>query len=472
VDGFDTGASGPSSLPTGETCPDISAQLAEYVVGLNYSDIPQDVIRIAKVSILDQLGVMLAGSGRGEGVKPFVDLARASGGAGATVIGNGFATSPVLAAFANGAMAHALDFEDTHDATLIHPYASVLPAALAIAEEQGASGEHLLAAVVAGSDLSCRLAMAFEGAVERPNGFFMLPMLGAFGATAAAAKLMQLTVAETIQAFALVMGQVTASMAVNTYGPSHFRAVRDGFNAKAAVTSAFLARGGLQAFDRPFEGPGGYYDLFAGGIYAPSRVVEGLGRRFAGAEVSFKPWPCCRGSHAFVEAALILAEDAPLEQIVGIEVEVSPFFAALCEPPELRKRPQSAIAAKFSIPYTVAVALVRRDVQLDDFEPQALFDPQILRVADLVSHRVWAGGPANATRGGLALRLADGRRIEQIVEHPSGHPDNPMRWDEVRRKFLSCGRLAAVPYSPARLDVLIDDIEHLEQRVSMMGFLD
>jgi 2-methylcitrate dehydratase PrpD len=375
-----------------------------------------------------------------------------------------------MAAFANGAMAHALDFEDTHDATLVHPHAAVVPAALAAAEFSGnVSGRDFLDAVAIGADLSCRLALGLTESAEK-RGFYFIPMLSAYGAAAAAARVLKLSDAEIVQSLALASCQAVFSDALVSYPASHLRAVRDGFSARAGVTAALLARRGLQAFDRPIAGPGGLYANFARGKFDAARMLNGLGQDYEGAKVSFKPWPSCRGTHAFVESALsILREDAiAADRIERIDVTVSPFFAVLCEPPEQKRRPKTAIDAKFSIPFTVAVALGQGDVTLSGFSGERLTDPKLHALADKVHHAVEpAWTLEQSTRGVLSLSLTDGRRLTREVIDPLGHPLNPMDEDALRRKVEHCLAVARNPKDAAAVRQLIERLEGLEQVTEM-----
>lgn len=423
----------------------LSFLLATHVADFDRVRLPSSVRELTRITLLDQVGVMLAASGMAPNCAPFVALARAGGEGHAQIIGHGFGATAMMAAFANGAMAHALDFEDTHDPTLVHPHAPVIAAALALGQEREASGDELIAAIAIGADLSCRLALGLASNAEA-SGFLLYPTIGVFGATAAAARLLKLDVARTVQAFALAFGQATQSSRIKTYGPSDVRAVRDAFNAKAAVTAALLAEAGIEAFDRPIEGEAGYYDLYSAGGFDPAPVLADLGERFHGEDVSFKPWPCCRGTHAFIEAALALRAQAPVEAIERIDVSVSPFFAVLCEPPEQRRRPIAPIGAKFSIPFAVALALEGGKVTLDDFFPDRLAAPELLRLTERVHHRVDATrGQSAATGGSLTITLRDGRRISHQVDHPRGHPLNPMTPEELMAKFRDCAQHAATP---------------------------
>ena len=448
--------------------PEISATLARHVAS---ATVPAEVRAITRRAAIDAIGAMTAASGLGEGCDAFAALAKESNEGGAcSVLGYGSRTSPIMAAFANGAMAHALDFEDTHDATLVHPHAAVVPAALAAAEFAGnVSGRDFLDAVAIGADLSCRLALGLTESAEK-RGFYFIPMLSAYGAAAAAARVLKLSEAEIVQSLALASTQAVFSDALMSYPASHLRAVRDGFSARAGVTAALLARRGLQAFDRPIEGPGGLYANFARGKFDAARMVNGLGQDYEGAKVSFKPWPSCRGTHAFVESALSLAREDTIvaDRIERIDVTVSPFFAVLCEPPEQKRRPKTAIDAKFSIPFTVAIALGQGDVTLQDFTTARLSDPRLHALADKVQHNVEpAWTQAQSTRGVLSLSLADGRRLTREVIDPLGHPLNPMDERALRRKVEDCLAVAREPMDAAAVRRLIGRHEELEQVTDM-----
>ncbi len=195
-------------------------------------------------------------------------------------------------------------------------------------------------------------------------------------------------------------------------------------------------------------------------------MLNALGQDYEGAKVSFKPWPSCRGTHAFVEAALSIAREQAIdaERITRIDVTVSPFFAVLCEPPEQKRRPKTAIDAKFSIPFTVAVALGLGDVTLRDFSQERLADPKLHALADKVHHTVepsWT--QAQSTRGVLSVSLADGRRLTREVVDPLGHPLNPMDENALRRKVEDCLAVAQQPTDAAAVRRLTERLEGIEQ---------
>jgi 2-methylcitrate dehydratase PrpD len=453
---------------------DLSHHLASHVVGTGFNDLPTHVVEVTKRSLQDALGVTLAASSLGECASAFAELAReAQSERGATVIGFGFKAAPAMAAFANGAMAHALDYEDTFDAALMHPNAAVIPAALAIAESLGTvSGRDLITAIAVGADLTCRLGAAVDGHERQElSGRFLA---GAIGATTAAAKLLALDEEHLMHAWALVMFQAAFPTEAFSYPTSHMRAVREAFAAKAGVVAARLAMAGVKAFDRPFEAAHGFFSIVTEGEIDTARIMRGLGAVFEGAEVSFKPWPSCRGTHAFIEAALNLRHAHGLrpDDLVGIQTIVSPFFRALVEPPARKRRPETAIDAKFSIPFSVATALQHGCVTLDSFSPDAIRNPIVLDLASRVSHtleRSW--GTQEATRGELAIRLRDGRDLSMSIKDPLGHPANPMSAQAMRGKFAECARHARTPLAPGRAEAIAAAIDQLEMSNNITGLL-
>ena len=447
---------------------EISAILARHV---RSAVVTPEARAVTKRAVIDAIGVMSAASGLGEGCEALVALAKESGESGScTVLGFGLRTSPIMAAFANGGMAHALDFEDTHDATLVHPHAAVVPAALAVAEfVGGVSGREFLDAVAIGADLSCRLALGLTESVEK-RGFFFIPMLSAYGAAAAAALLLKLSERETVQGFALASCQAVFSDALIAYPPSHLRAIRDGFSARAGVTAVLLARRGVQAFDRPIEGPGGLYANFARGKFDAERLLHALGEEYEGAKVSFKPWPSCRGTHAFIEEDLSIAREGAfdIDRVQRIDLTVSPFFAILCEPPEQKRRPKTAIDAKFSIPFTVALALAQRDVGLNDFLQERLSDPKLHALADKVHYTVEPGWTFDqSTRGALTLWFENGHSVSHEVKYPLGHPTNPMDESATMRKFEDCLACTRHPLDPAGVRRLASKLNAIDTVADM-----
>jgi 2-methylcitrate dehydratase PrpD len=447
-----------------------SSTLAKHIVATNYDDIPVNVADITKRSFLDGLATILAGGGMGEGCKQFVNLAIAAGGREeSTVIGSDARVPACMAAFANGSMAHAMDFEDTHDLAGVHPNAATIPAALAVAEAVGnVSGKEFVTALALGSDIVCRLGLALKQDPLK-YGWYIPPILGAFGAATAAAKLLKLSQEQIVDTFSLTLCQATCSAELTHSPRSIVRAIRDAFSAKAGVLSAQLAQRGITGFEQPIEGKAGLFRLYARRGYDLSVLTNGLGKIFEGANVSFKPWPSCRGTHPFIEATLQILEthDLKADDIEAIKLTISsaPIDRMLCEPLERKQSPTTAIDAKFSIPFAVAVAAVHRELTLDHFMPRGLSDSRILGVARKVSYDV--DSKLEANQGFIGIRVGHKVISLRIPEFAYGHPTKPMSWEALVAKFIDCAAHSAKQIPKGDFSKLIDLIMHLEDVNSM-----
>ena len=443
-----------------------SQVLARNIADTSYEDIPGLAIDAAKRSLLDALGVTLAAGTLGEGCRAFVDLAIGGGGIQeSTILGFGAKAWAPMAAFANGSMAHALDFEDVHDSAPVHPNAATVPAALAVAESIGdVSGSRFLTAIVLGSDLVCRLGLALN---ENPleGGWYIPPILGAFGATAAACKLLGLDAEQVVDAFSLTLCQATCSAELTHSPRSVVRSIRDAFSAKAGVMSALLAEQGVIGFDQPIEGRAGLFSLYSRGNYDPAMLASELGRTFEGANVSFKPWPSCRGTHSYVDAVLqiLSASDLNPSDVVEVKVVVSPVNRMLCEPLESKQSPTTAIDAKFSLPFVVATALLRGRVVLDDFTPQALSDQEVLAIARKVSYEVDTGLTLRESVRGFVRINTVTEALSKQVDFPYGHPQNPISQQALVSKFMDCANHSLKRISETRLNEVAEMIANLEE---------
>lgn len=444
----------------------LSARLAAHVASAEFAALPVEAVEAAKRSLLDALGVTLGASGLEPACGPFVDLATTAGGVQESTILSGGRKAPAhLAAFANGAMAHALDFEDTFDEAPLHPNAAIVPAALALAEARGdVSGREFLAALAVGCDLTCRLALATRSASDQ--GWYMPPVFGMYGAVAAACRILRLSADQTLDAFSLALHQSAISGEIKYNPQSTHRAIRDAFPAQSAVLCAALAARGVRGFALPFEGKSGFFRLFAGGVFDEAPLVTDLGAQFLGARVSFKPWPSCRGTHAYVEIALDLRERhrfAPGD-IAAIRGRGGALELMLMAPFDAKAAPTTSIDAKFSLPFVVATALLRGDVRLADFLASALAAEDVRVLARRFEYAVDEGLPRkSAAAGALAVHLADGRVLEGAVEDTRGSCGKPLSNEALVSKAIQCAAHAARPVSEGRVRRLADVIWSLER---------
>ena len=444
----------------------VSAKIANHLQTTQFEDLPEEVVEATKRSLLDALSVSLGASGTESSVLPFVSLAKESEGSGACeIIGLSGRYSPEWAAFANGALAHALDYEDAFDAAPMHPNAAVVPVILALAQEAGSlSGKELLLAMALGCDLACRLGLCLKTPAEA-GGWYPPPIYTGFGAIAAAGKIAGLSARSYLDAFSLGLNQITCSGEIKYNPDSEIRAVRDAFPSKAAVLAVRLARSGIKGFDFPFEGKSGFFRLFANGDYSEDILLKDLGQSFKGSEISFKPWPSCRGTHAFIEAALELRESVnDLSEIEKLTLTGGPILEMLAYPIDRKRAPVVTIDAKFSIFYTTALALVRGQVTLDDFKPDDLQNPQILRLTALSDYkRNGSTDIKDASSGTLDIQLSDGRTLSRHVSEPKGAVANPMSREDITDKAIDCVSRALTPLNEEKARILADTIWSLEK---------
>ena len=410
----------------------LTGELARAALSLRFADLPKSVVQAAQVSLIDGLATMIAASRREPVTRPLHQHALNAGGGPATLLAGGKG-QPWAAALANGALAHALDYEDTHDATGLHPNAALIPAALALGEATDASGRDLLAALVAGCEVNCRIGLAL-GADPAAHGWYHPPMIGMIGASIAAARLLRLTPEQTVSAVSLACCQFALTDELKRSPETDLRAIRDGFAARAAVEAAQLAHAGVSGVALPLEGRRGLFAVLTG-TSAAGDLTEDFGSHFHNTEVSIKDWPCCRGTHPFVACALALAEQSlPIGEIAEIGVTVRPPDDMLLEPLADRQAPATPIAARFSIPFTMASALLSGPPSLASFSPDRLTAPAIRELAARIRMDREDVQAAPMVR----LRFAEGAEQHLPAPMPPGRAAGETAPEDMATKVADC----------------------------------
>ena len=454
----------------------LSFSIAEHISRYSADALPIATRRATCRALLDAYGVSLAASGLSEEAAPFARRAiEAREGGPARLIGHRLRVPIDTAALANGALAHALDFGDTFDAGPAHPHAALVPALLALADADAAiDGARFVAAMALGADLTCRLSLAAGAALDE-RGWYSPASLGLIGAAAGCAYMLGLDADGVRNTIGLAICQASFPAAIKHDAASHVRAVREGFAARAAVSAGLLAREGVAAFAEPLQGASAFFAQHAGAPLETGTILEQLGQDFLGERVSFKPWPSCRGTHAYIEAALRLRDrhDFSVDEIVRVEAMIGPVQTMLFEPRAARISPQSAIDAKFSIPFTLATALIKGAVTLDSFDAAARRDPAVLALASHITPRLDpAWGRAQAASGVVTLELSDGRILTAEVMQAAGHPDHPLTNQALVDKFIACAGRAARPWLPGQAGAWALRILEFDAVESVAGFFE
>ena len=450
--------------------PSLSDAIATHVAAVSVETLPPAAVHAARRALLDALGVMQAATGLSADAAAYREQARGQGAC--RMFGSARRSGPADAAFANGALAHALDFGDCFDAGPGHPHAALVPALIAFADLRPATtlGE-FLGALAVGGDLACRLSLAPARPYEA-GGWYPPPLVNLVSSAAACARLVNLDAGQIVAAmsFALLSGSFPAALKHDRESP--LRGTREAFAARGAVEATLLAQAGAAGFADPLGGPGGFFDVYGGG-YRRDVLLDQLGDRYLGAEVSFKPWPACRGTHAYIEAALELRQLAGPADVQAVSAGIGPIQQMLARALPPWPEPITAIEAKFSIPYAVSVAFTEGAVDLGSFDAAHLGDERIRHFASKVqSADVTEWGREHAASGRLAIGLADGTWHEVEVIEALGSPGRPLSDQALIHKFADCTGQAAYPLTPASAAAVAEIILEGGLEVGLSSILD
>jgi 2-methylcitrate dehydratase PrpD len=436
----------------------IAERVAAELVAFCERPLAVDVERRALDLLRDYLGVTLGGAPEPSSATLRAGLAGLGASGTATVIGTATTLAPAEAALANGAAAHALEMDDTHQGGSIHLGASVFSAGLAAAELHRAPGRRVLTAVAAGYEVAARLAMALRPAAHYARGFHPTGTCGAFGAATAAALVAGLDATGLADALGIAGSQAAGSMEFLADG-SWTKRLHPGWAACAGLHAAALAGAGFRAPHTIFEGRFGILHSHSDGALPDALIAGHVGGELM--HTGVKPHACCRYAQGPIDAVLELRRqhDLRVNTVRRIEVGlVAAAFPIICEPFLEKRRPRSVVDAQFSLPFSVAVALVTGSASPDEFTVARATDPEVRRVMDLVEPQrdaaldarypdVWPSWVRVTTSSGVH---------EARIDHPRGDPENFPTDGELNAKFR---RLAARSLDgPAidRLDAAID----------------
>jgi 2-methylcitrate dehydratase PrpD len=443
--------------------------LARYISETRYEEIPAEVVEMTKLGILDTMACGLAGT-TAPGVRQVVDLVREfGGGKESTVLFYGGKISAPYAAFANSTLCHARDFDDTHDRGVIHAFINVMPAVLAVSERRGGvSGREIVAACALGVDLACRIALAVTsgpGFEKTQPGFLRTTVCGVFGAAAGAARGLGLDAEGVLHAMGIVYSQAGGNKQCVTDG-ALVKRMQPALASQGGTFAALLAQKGITGALHFLEGLYGMFNLYWGGAFDRSELLKDLGKRYEVTDLSFKPYPSCRHSHGAIEATLkiVRAHTIKPEEVEKVLVHTAKlkFFDNVSRPFAIRGNPQ--VSAQFSIPYTVAAAILRRDVFLDVFEEPVIRSPEFERMASRVEviadHEIVPGSLGPVT---VEIFKSDGKCLTARVDDFKGHPQNPVTREEIVDKFRKCAAFSFRRFEENEVNRMIDAILRLDE---------
>lgn len=449
--------------------PGLTAYVAEFIVTTNYEDIPSQVLHACKMSMLDALGVGLAGSATASAslIRRYLSE-QDCGSSSATVIGSRMRTTSRFAALANGISIHADDFDDTIVASSnglgIHPSVSVLPAILAVAEAKRFSGKDLLLAYNVGVEVEAKIT---EAVVVRSaeNAFHPTGTCGSFGSAAACSKLLKLD--ETRTRVALGIAANEAAGLRENFG-TMTKPFAAGHSAENGVVAADLASLGWSASEKILEASLGYFRTESD-TFRPDLLLNRLGNpwTFNNPGVSIKPYPSGALTHPAMAELVRIMKQHKIDgnDVVGIWVRTSrEVYATL-----IHHHPQTGLQAKFSMEFCLAILLLQGRAGLADFVDAVVQRNDVQQMIQRIHYSPYEGQSASERlKTTLLVKLKDKREFTGENAASKGSLHDPMTMDEVTEKFRNCA--AYVNWPEAKIRAIIDNVQSLEQ-LSAVGRL-
>ena len=443
----------------------ITAALVEKILAIDYASLPPAAVDMAKAVTLDGLAVMLAGANEPLGLgRISIEYVREMGGAPqASVITGGFKTSLLNAAYANGTMAHALDFDNTWY-PLNHPTSPTLPAILAIAEHHKLSGQKIITAIAAAFEVQGRLRMAATG-LKTGAGFHKPGTTGLFGAATAAAKMLDLDQQQTLMAFGLA-GSRAGSISINT--GTMTKSSHSGHAARMGVECGVLAKMGWTASADVF-GPKGFFDAFFQGDAKPALLIEGFAAplRMVSPGVGFKKHPSNYFTHRPIDAALALRGEFSIKPDEIARVEVTfPRFDYVNRP-----QPATGLDGKFSVQYTTLVALLDGEITIDSFTNERRFASDVVALLPQVKLAVDDAIPPDFDQMHAIVNvwLKNGQQLTKRADKLSGWIGMPLTREQRLKKFFGCTRRVLGEPNAQRMLEQVERLDELNDVTDIMN---
>ncbi|MCU4186327.1 MmgE/PrpD family protein [Acidiferrimicrobium sp. IK] len=452
--------------------PYLAQRVVEAALGMYHGSIqlPPAVLAVAARVIQDQIGIQVGCARLPWSTQVHEYVCRQGGVASATVVVHGTATSPELAAFANATFGHAQDFDDTTPLVQTHAGAVIVPVALAIGEQVGASGAQVLRAVTVGLEVMLRVAHSVSPDCLR-SGHHTPPAVGPFGAAIAAGLLQGLSAEELAHALAIA-GSFSGGLTEYTQTGGSVKRMHTAIPTTAGIRAAALARAGMTGPVSVFEGAKGFCRVFAQNP-SPVRIVEGLGEEFLIGHMGFKAYNCCYFIHAPLEAFTDLVTGSGLTASDIDRVYVGTSAHGLVHVGSIPE-PHDEVGAQFSIHFTVARSLFYDAPVIDSYGPAELADQRVREFA----RRIVVFEDDTATReypdnwgGVVELITTSGERLTRRCRHPLGTPQRPMTPDQMEAKFLANTSPVLGTEVAATVLCILSDLEHVPTIAAVMRHL-
>jgi 2-methylcitrate dehydratase PrpD len=444
--------------------------LAEFVHGLTYDQLPDAVVERVKLGVVDTLATLVAGS-NAPGIAPFhrMLVSEGSGPAKAPIFGSSLQVAHAISLAV--AMARARDYDDYDPYSGDHPTVSTVPTALTLAGLHTVSGKDLITAIAAGIEIVLRVRSATT------MGPWTVGTFAPLATAAVSARLLGHSLEETRQSLALATSFFSNTRQGIRDGALVLR-VHHGTASGTGYTCARLAGAGITGAKDALEGGFGHYASYHAGEIKRDVIVGGLGSTWRLPGVAIKMYPACGCTHRPIQAALSLRPQLQerLDDIESIEAQVGTIVAmsTVGEPQDRKRNPQTVVDGQFSLPYTVAVALAQGSCDLTDFTAAAVVRPKIRdisrKVTTVLNKELCSDPAASNSPQRLIVRMRSGEVLQAYVEHPLGTPANPVGYPQLEAKLRDCSAFASDPVAEPVIAEILNLAPRLESCDRVPGF--
>jgi len=417
------------------TARSVSEQLAAAFDGTP-DELPQSLLGICESVLVDVAGLCIAARD--------TDYARAtldaSGEPGpCTVIGHAGGFNVATAALCNGTAAHGEDYDDTFEGGPVHAGAVIVPALLACAEQHALPGRDAVRGIAIGCELMCRLCLVAPKRVHKA-GFHPTAVFGALGAAAGVAAALHLSQKQFVDALGIA-GSMASGIIEYLAEGAWTKRMHRGWAAQGGYRAARMAQAGFTGPRTLLEGEHGFFHAFANSDGCSfDAMLAGAGEEWLAVDIAFKPYACGTMAHPYIDCARrLVAEGVRPEDVESIECRTAEGIVhRLWEPLAVKQRPPNGYAAKFSIPYAIAVGMLRGDAGLLDYREEVVHDPAVRALAAKVRYAVDPDNPyPHRFTGHVRVMLRNGDVREASQDHFRGGRDEPMSREALERKFLA-----------------------------------
>jgi 2-methylcitrate dehydratase PrpD len=445
--------------------------ITDYICDTEYGDVPPDVIKHAKNSIIDYIATSISGNDK-YCAKKIVDMVQFwEGRPESSLIVYKTKLPAPNAAFANSVMAHACNWDEFYDLGVIRPVITVVPSSFAVAEAAGkVSGKDLLCAIAMGMEIACRIARSIKVS-PRNNGWIYSSAIGIFGAAAASGKLLRLNKGKTHHCLGIAYAQASGNHQASLDGALTKR-IQPGIAAKGGVLSGYMAARGLTGARHYLSGRNGLFNLYFKDEVESDKVTEDLGTKYLIRDLSYNQYPCGRLTHTSLDSVFDITSRHRInyKNIRAVRVHVTKeTFEATCHPLKDKCSPKNVIEAQFSMPYLVALSLAKGKDAIQNFDKFSLNDPVLRDLSSKVNpvldwdlERTY---PRGITPAIVEIELKNGTIYSARTNHPVGHPDNPVgtgAYCEKLTKVINNAKCRTVPDADEKMLSLVGALEEHE----------